>query len=210
MTRTTAATRLCVAVLTISSTGCGMTIGGAGNPAVHASFTGNWVLNVAESSDTMRASVRGLERGARVERDARGSAAPRSTTPAERARAARVDGELAARVRAASRSHIERLAIADSGGVITLRSGANHSVVLSPDGSTTRQKWLDGTSSDLRARWVAQRLEVVRKIDGSITVQEYYSRSPGGSRLVVFSIVTGPFDGEITVRRVYDSVTETD
>jgi len=204
MTRMNSFASTCAALLALASTGCALLGGGAAQPAARVSLAGNWALNVAESSDTARAAVRGLDRGIRTEQDAN-RAAPRPTgTYGARPRTARVDGELADRVRAAVRSQAERLVIADSGAVIALQADEHARVVLSPDGSTVQQQWLDGTTAELRARWHEQRLEIVRRLDGGITVQEYYSRSPGGSRLVVFSIVRGPFDGEITVRRVYD------
>jgi hypothetical protein len=209
MTRMNSVAGTCAALLALASTGCALLGGGAAQPAARVSLAGNWALNVAESSDTAHTAVRGLDRGLRTEQDA--SRAMRPTGPyGERPRTARVDGELADRVRAAVRGQAERLVIADSGGVIALQADAHARVVLSPDGSTVQQQWLDGTTAELRARWHEQRLEIVRRLDGGITVQEYYSRSPGGSRLVVFSIVRGPFEGEITVRRIYDQTDRTD
>jgi hypothetical protein len=188
------------------STGCALLAGGGNGPAAAVSLAGNWKIDETQSSDTARASVRGLERGVSVEPDGERSGTRSAGAYPERWRNARVDGELAARVLAAARNRIDRFTIADSAGVLTLRTGDDARVVVTPDGSSTRRTWLDGTSAELRARWVQQRLEIMRRLDGGITVHEYYSRSPGGSRLIVFSIVKGPFDGEITVRRVYELV----
>ena len=203
MTRMNIFAGVCATVLAAGSTGCALLRGTETEPVERVSLAGNWILNVAESSDTARASVRTLHRDAPPASDA-GRAAPRPGTYGERLRRAHVDDELAARVLAAARSQIEQLSIADSAGVITLHTGEHDPVVLTPDGRTARRKWLDGTTAELRARWVQRRLEIVRRLDGAITVQEYYSRSPGGSRLAVFTIVQGPFEGEITVRRVYE------
>jgi hypothetical protein len=206
MLRTTLYAGLCAAVIAAGSTGCALLDGGGAAPAPRGSLAGTWMLNENESSDTARASLHGLEQEARAAPDGdRSAGRPAGTYPAGR-RAGRVDGELAARVVAAARGRSDRFTIADSAGVLTLRTSDGPRVVVTPDGSTSRRNWLDGTISELRARWVQQRLEIVRRLDGGITVQEYYSRSPGSSRLVIFAIVSGPFDGEITVRRVYDLV----
>jgi hypothetical protein len=209
MTRMNYFAGTCAMVLATAGTGCGLLNSGGTDVVPRVSLAGNWALNAAESSDTAHVSVRGLERGRRTQPDPDAPAAPGPAgTSRGRPRNARVEGDLAARVLVAARSHIERLTIADSGSVIALRGNEQTRVALSLDGRSVRQKWLDGSTVDMRARWVEQRLQIVRRVDGGITVQEYYSRSRGGSRLVVFSIVTGPFDGELTVRRVYDLVGE--
>jgi hypothetical protein len=206
MTRIKSFARVCAALVVSLSTGCAVMGGGGNNTAAPVSLAGSWMLNVTESSDTARATLRGLDRAPRAFVDPAGTTARRGGTFRDTVRAGRVDGALAARVLAAARQRTEQLTIADSAGVITLRGSEHDSVVVTPDGRSARRTWLDGTTGELRARWVQQRLEIVRRLDGGITVQEYYSRSPGGSRLVVFAIVKGPFDGEIAVRRVYDCI----
>lgn len=192
-----------VAVVAAVSQACTVMGSGASGPAP-VSLAGNWTLDVSESSDTSLAAVRGLVRGTRAAPDNGGSATRPGGTYPERLRTARVDDDLAERVLAATRVRSDHLTIADSAGVITLRTGERAEVRVTPGARSARQTWLDGTTGELRARWVQQRLEIVRRLDGGITVQEYYARSPGGSRLVVFSIVKGPFDGEKTRRLVYN------
>src|SRR5688500_16163815 len=122
MTRIHSLLGTCAAVLALASTGCALLGGGAAEPAARVSLAGNWTLNAAESSDTAHTSVRGLERGMRNEPDASATAARPDGRYRERPRAARVQGELAERVLAAARGAAERLAIADSGGVVALQA----------------------------------------------------------------------------------------
>src|SRR5687767_6857915 len=171
MTRIHSLLGTCTAVLALASTGCALLGGGAAEPAPRVSLAGNWTLNAAESSDTAHTSARGLERGMSAVQDSN-RATPRPTgSYGERPRMSRVDRELAERVRTTARSQAERLVIADSSGMIALQADEHARVVLSADGSTVRQQWIDGTSAELRARWVEQRLEIVRRLDGGITVQ---------------------------------------
>jgi hypothetical protein len=120
-------------------------------------------------------------------------------------RVRRALSERAARALQAVRTPVQRITISDSAGAFVLRGEVGDGVRVTPDGTTARVAWLDGTPADVRTRWVAQRLEVVRRLDGGTMIREFYSRSPGSSRLIVFTIVTGPFDGEITLRRVYEA-----
>jgi hypothetical protein len=167
----------------------------------HSSFAGTWVLNVAESSDSSRASMRALDAGTRPA-PAAGADQIQEGMYGDTTRYRRINDETAARVLAVLRTPIERLTVSDSAGMMQFRV-ETQSVVIVP-GSSTRKTWLDGTSALTRVRWVDQRLEIERRLERGITVQEYYSRSPGASKLVVFTIVRGGFDGEMTVRRVYD------
>jgi hypothetical protein len=96
-----------------------------------------------------------------------------------------------------------RVTISVADAMVTFRFAEQQDVALGTTWQRTVDGWGDGRAWRMRARWRAGRLEVERQQpDGDVRLREYYSRSPGADRLVVWTAIELPGD-ELTVRRVY-------
>jgi hypothetical protein len=90
--------------------------------------------------------------------------------------------------------------------MVTIQIGVDSIVAVPTNWRKVRVTWLDAQPSEARARWKDGRLQIERRFDDGSGVTEYYSRSPGSSRLVVYTTVDGWLRTDATVRRVYDAV----
>jgi hypothetical protein len=95
------------------------------------------------------------------------------------------------------------MTISATDSLVRFRFDGQHDVALSTGWQAVQGGWGDGRSWRLRARWRQGRLEVERlqPDSGGIRLREYFSRSPGGDRLVVWTVAELP--QELTVRRIY-------
>lgn len=184
-------------------TGCGM-MGGAPYAAPRPDLSGTWVLNRAESSDS--AVLDGVLTDTIAWR--------RITEDVTSAGGARDAESYAAYIRrrsAAERATIEalratpaRFTVTQADSLLGIEADGAPAVLVPVGGGAVATVWIDGRSADVRARWNAGRLEVERRLEDGVRIMEYYSRSPAGSRMVVFAEVDAGFGMHFTLRRVYD------
>jgi len=97
-----------------------------------------------------------------------------------------------------------RLTIEATDSLVTFRFPVGEDVALATDWQQVTGIWSEQRPWELRARWYEGRLEVERRQPNGdrIKLEEYYSRSPGSDRLVVWTRISVPGD-ELSVRRVY-------
>jgi hypothetical protein len=179
----------------------------AGEPVYRPDLSGDWALDpaagndssalglaLADSADPRLLALRGHRRppstGADITRDRQF----REPDPIATARSAL----------AVVREPPPRITISATDSLVTFRFDGQQDVALSTAWVPMEAGWGDDRSWRLRARWREGRLEVERlqPQDGGVRLREYYSRSPGADRLVVWTAIELPGD-ELTVRRVY-------
>jgi hypothetical protein len=96
-----------------------------------------------------------------------------------------------------------RFAVTQADSLLAIEVDSAPPVVVPIGGGTAATIWIDGRSADVDARWVDGRLLVERRLEDGVSITEYYSRSPGGARMVVFAEVDTGFGVSFALRRVY-------
>lgn len=186
-------------------TGCGL-IGGARYVAPRPDLTGTWVLNRAESSDS--AVLAGALTDTIGWRRIAGDAAPADGGhDADRYAAyvrRRSDAERA--TIDVLRATPARFTVTQADSLFGIEVEGAPPVLVPIGGGAVAIIWIDGRSADVRARWHDGRLEVERRLEDGVRIMEYYTRSPGGSRMVVFAEVDTGFGVSFALRRVYRAV----
>jgi len=178
-----------------------------GPAGYRADLSGSWLLDPSLSNDSSAFALAFADSADPRLRSGRGRRFGRnpSTGLAGVDTVYRMDpARTARRALAAVREPPARLTIAATDSLVTFRFGAGQDVALGTGWTQVAGSWGDDRVWRLRARWREGRLEVERdqpQQDG-VQLHEYYSRSPGGDRLVVWTTITVQ-DDELSVRRVY-------
>jgi hypothetical protein len=191
-----------LAAVSLAATGCAPGTQ-ADRAAYRPDLAGTWVLDPASGNDSSALALALADsadprlRPGRFRRPG-GSDWPRDSVyrPLDPVRAARL-------ALAAVREPPPRITIGVADTMVTFRFEGGQDVALSTRWQPHQGGWGDDRNWRLRARWREGRLEVERAgAEGSARLREFYSRSPSGDRLVVWTVVELSGD-ELTVRRVY-------
>lgn len=190
----------------VNAAGAGCAAGTAdSHPAYRADLDGEWVLDAAAGNDSSALALAFADSADPRLRASRGRRRPAGIDLSRDTLGRVGDPVLAARrALAAVREPPARLTIVATDTLVTFGFGGTQDVALRTAWQAAESGWADARSWRVRARWRQGRLEVERQPvpENGVRLREYYSRSPGGDRLVVWTVVELPAD-ELTVRRIY-------
>jgi hypothetical protein len=203
--------RLVALLIAGLTSGCVFFGGPAPAPLPEPDLAGTWIYNAAQSTDSaalaaaLADTLRDWRYGGMGSLGGNGTGVygPASDdTIGVNRMPRRWSRDATASLRAAAAS-AEQFKITRAGDTISFTID-DRTFPLPTDGSGVDVRWLNGEMSNVRAKWRDGRLELERQLAGGIRITEYYSRGPGSSVMVVYSILDGPWPREVSLRRVYD------
>ena len=96
----------------------------------------------------------------------------------------------------------QHMRIAAHDSMVWFRFDEDADVALRIGDGARDVRWFDGETWLVSVRWHEGRLQLRRQRRDHPWITEYFDRSRGSDRLVVFSVMSGG-EGEVSVRRVY-------